>query len=86
MGEIILRMGKNVYNHIEIAHVTCPNILKMGGVQNGAMKSLCRTLLLSHHCLYEWGIHHLHALAVLNFDNFFKEPQNNNLDYHKAAS
>ena len=44
MGKIMLWMGKNFYNHIEIVCVTCPNSLKMG-VQMGAMKSLGRALI-----------------------------------------
>ena len=42
-GKIILRMSKKLFNHIGIACVTCPNLLKMG-IRMGAMKSLVRTL------------------------------------------
>ena len=37
MGKNMVRTGKKFYNHIEIACVTCPNILRKG-VRKGAMK------------------------------------------------
>ena len=57
MGQIMLQTCINFYNNIEIVHVTCLNILKMG-IQRGAMKRLDRTLwtplLVSQHWFRYW--------------------------------
>ena len=66
-GKIILQMGENFYNHIEIVNVTCPNILKMG-VWMGTRKSLGRTL----GCLViQWSKPQLVWMALATWAHFY---------------